>query len=253
MSEEDIKVKSLYKAIQLLNYFSVERPELGVSELAKLSGLGKSTVFNIVDTLVHCRILAKAESNSKYRLGIKILELSSNIYLTNDLRNTVRPYLEKISAKCNESVYFGIMENTEVLYLDTIYPQGMVSGHSIIGYKAPLYCTGIGKALLAFQPEKVVDRVIESGLKQFTPYTITDRQELLDDLSMIRRRGYALDNMEHEYGIKCIAAPVRNVRGEVVASISITGPSLRFTLDAEQRFAAVLKATISQIAPLLNY
>lgn len=228
---EDVKVKSLYKAIKLLDYFTLEAPERGISELAELSGMLKSSVHNIVTTFEKCGFLEKNTNNSKYRLGIKLMQLNNTLYMSNDLRKIVRPYLESISEFSNESVYFGILTEHEVIYLDTVYPKGTLAGRSIIGVRAPLYCTGIGKAILAYLPDEEIEQVISKGLVPFTQNTIIDRDKLLDEMMQIRKRGYSIDNMEHEYGIKCVAVPVRNIREKVVAAISISGPSLRFTDD----------------------
>jgi DNA-binding IclR family transcriptional regulator len=237
---EDVKVKSLYKAIKLLDYFSVDTPERGISELAELSGMYKSSVHNIATTLEKCGFLEKNEGSQKYRLGVKILQLNHTLYMTNDLRNTVRPYMEKISNHSQESVYFATPADLEVIYLDAVYPAGSFSAKSIIGIKAPLYCTGVGKALLAHLPQTDIDQVISRGLKSFTPNTFTDGDKLHLEMAETRERGYAIDNMEHEYGIKCVAVPIRNIRNEVIASISVSGPSLRFTDEKIQEYAALL-------------
>lgn len=237
---EDVKVKSLYKALKLLDYFTLDIPERGISELAELSGMLKSTVHNIVTTFEKCGFLEKNTDNSKYRLGIKLLELNNTLYMTNDLRKIVRPYMESICEFCNESVYFGIMTEHEVIYLDTVYPKGTIAGKSIIGIKAPLYCTGIGKAILAYLPDEEVNEVANMGMVPFTQNTIIDREKLLDDMAQIRKRGYSIDNMEHEYGIKCVAVPIRNIRDKVVAAISVSGPSLRFTDDKILEYSNII-------------
>jgi DNA-binding IclR family transcriptional regulator len=234
---EDVKVKSLYKALKLLDCFTYEVPERGISELAELNGMLKSTVHNIVTTFEKCGFLEKNAENSKYRLGIKLLQLNNTLYMTNDLRKIARPYIEKISEYCNESVYFGIPSEHEVIYLDAVYPSGITAGRSIIGVKAPLYCTGIGKAILAYLPADEIEQVINSGLSPFTQNTIIQHDKLLYELDGIRKRGYSIDNMEHEYGIKCVAVPVRNIRDKVVAAISVSGPSLRFTDDKIVEFS----------------
>jgi len=249
---EEVKVKSLYKALKLLDFFTIDSPERGISELAELSGMYKSSVHNIVTTFEKCGFLEKNTENNKYRLGVKILQLNHTLYMTNDLRNTVRPYMEKICQYCNEYVYFAIPSENEVIYLDAVYPSGIISGRSIIGIKAPMYCTGIGKAILAHMTTDEIEKVIAAGLISFTPNTITQKDKLLKELELIRERGYAIDNMEHEYGIKCVAVPIRNIRGSVIAAISVSGPSLRFTDEKIAEYARFLLNISSELNGLIQ-
>ncbi len=250
--DEEIKVKSLYKAIKLLDYFTIEDPELGVTELANLSGIGKSSVFNIVSTLVQCRFLKKDERTSRYSLGAKLLQLSNNFYQTNNMKKIIRPFMEKLSQLSGELVYLGTLFESEVLYQEAIYPNGSFSGQSIIGYHAPTYCTGLGKALLYTLPDNQVEEIIDSKLVKFTGNTITDKDELLKDLEVSRQRGYAIDNMEHEYGIKCVALPIRNYANEVLAALSISGPSLRFTDEKIKLYSEALIESSRQLMEILR-
>lgn len=249
---EEVKVKSLYKAVKLLDYFTIDSPERGISELAELSGMLKSSIHNIVTTFETCGFLEKNPQNSKYRLGIKLLQLNNTLYMTNDLRNTVRPYMERISSHCNESVYFAIPSGNEVVYIDAVYPSSYMAGRSIIGVKAPLYCTGIGKAILAHFEASRIDEVIASGLVPFTPNTITKGEQLSDELELIKTRGYSVDNMEHEYGIKCVAVPIRSIRGSVIGAISVSAPSLRFTDENIQEYAEFLIHIGNELKGLLQ-
>ena len=249
---EDVKVKSLYRALKLLDYFTIEVPQRGITELAELSGMLKSTVHNVVSTFQKCGFLEQNSDNNKYRLGMKILELNNNLYMTNDLRNTVHPFLMNIANFSNECVYFGIPSENEVVYLDAVYSNGNLSGRSIVGIKAPLYCTGVGKAIMAYSKPEVVDEVIGAGLKAFTQNTITDKNKLLEEIDLIKIRNFAIDNMEHEYGIKCVSVPVKNIRGNIVGSISISGPSLRFSDDKISEYAKYLMEISNQLKVLIQ-
>ena len=249
---EEVKVKSLYKAVKLLDCFSIDSPERGISELSELTGMCKSSVHNIITTFEKCEFIEKNLQNSKYRLGIKILQLNNILYLTNDLRNTVRPYLEKISAFSNECVYFAIPAELEVIYLDTVYTSGNTSGRSIIGIKAPMYCTGVGKAIMANLDPETIEQVLNLGLAPCTPYTITDKDKMVKELDLIKCMGYAVDNMEHEYGIKCVSVAIRNINGNVVGSVSISGPSLRFTNDKILGYADFLINISNELKGILQ-
>lgn len=244
---EEIKVKSLYKALNILDCFAVERPELGITEISEQLGLYKSNVHNIVDTFVKAGYLEQNPENGKYRLGIKILELSNVISSNINFRKTILPYMQELADFTHETVYLGIPGEGEVIYLDASSPKHQLSTKSMLGVKAPLYCTGIGKAMLAFLPAEAVNSVVAKGLKKHTDHTITDADTLLTDLAEIRSREYSIDNMEHEFGIKCVGMPVLNKMKQVVAGISISGPSLRFNDDKIKEYALKLREAIRSI------
>lgn len=249
---EEVKVKSLYKAIKLLDYFTIEHPERGITELAELSGMFKSSIHNTVTTFEKCGILQKNLKNNKYRLGLKILQLNYNLCTSDDFRNIMQPYMERVSNFGNESVYLAVPSDSEVVYLNANYPAGITPGRSIVGVKAPMYCTGVGKAILAYLPQEILDQVAANGFEKYTSNTITDIVSLKEELSLIRERGYAIDNMEHEYGIKCVAVPIKNIRGEIVGAFSISGPSLRFSDQKLTEYANLLTSMSLELCKLIQ-
>jgi DNA-binding IclR family transcriptional regulator len=249
---EEVKVKSLGKALALLSYFTQSNPERGITELAELSGLLKSSVHNMVSTFEAYGFLEKNETSGKYRLGAAILKLSNSLYLSHDIRNVLRPRLEDISTASGENVYLATLYEDQVIYVDAVYPSGSYSGRSIIGINAPLYCTGVGKAILAELTETQIEAITARGLPAFTPHTITEPTVLKAELSAIRKRGYAIDDMEHEFGIRCVAVAVRNIRGAVVASVSISGPSPRFSEERIAEHAAALMKMANEMRSFIR-
>lgn len=248
---EEIKVKSLYKALRIMDCFTVNSPELGITEISEHLGLYKSNVHNIVDTFVKAGYLEQNPDNEKYRLGVKILELANVISGHMNIRQTMLPYMQELADYTNETVYLGMPNEGEVIYLDSASPKNQLSTRSMLGVKAPLYCTGIGKAMLAFMPAETVASVCAKGLPKFTDQTITDPQALHAELAAIRSRGYSTDNMEHEYGIKCVGMPILNKKKQVVAGISVSGPSLRFDddkiRDYSMKLAGILRAVEGKV------
>lgn len=244
---DDIKVKSLYKALQILECFSVDTPELGITEISQQLGLYKSNVSNIVTTFVKAGYLEQNPENSKYRLGFKILQLSQIIASNISFRKMILPYMQEIADQTNEIVYLGVPYEGEVVYLDSCYPKNQLSTRSMLGVKAPLYCTGIGKAMLSHLTEDVWQTVLSKGLKKYTENTITDADALIDDLLHTRERGYSIDRMEHEFGIKCVGIPLLNKKRQLVAGLSISGPSLRFDDDKIEEYATLLRSAARQI------
>lgn len=221
-------VKSLARAMQVLECFSVEQPELGPSEIAKQLGMQKSTVYNILSTFQKCGYLVKNIQTGRYSLGLKVLHLGYIVNCNHGLRDMFLPYLTRIAQETHEVCYFGILDDQEVLYIESAYPSNQQQTRNILGERAPLYCTGLGKAMLAFMPEEQADQVLSGTLKPFTGCTLCDPAVLRHHLEEIRANGYAVDNMEHEFGIRCVAVPVFNTAGKVFAAVSVSGPSPRF-------------------------
>jgi len=249
---ENVKVKSLGKALGLLDFFTQENPERGISELAELSGLLKSSVHNMVSTFEVYGFLEKNQGTGKYRLGIKLLRLSNNLYLSHDLRNLLRPRLEALSASTGENVYLAKMYEGQVVYVDAVYPPGSFSGRSILGIGAPLYCTGVGKAIMAELDGSQVDAIIAQGLMPYTPHTLVEGDALKKELAAGHERGYAIDDMEHEFGIRCVAVAIRNIRETVVGSVSVSGPSPRFTEERIKKLGAELMGLAEELRGLIR-
>lgn len=244
---EGVKVKSLYKAMQVLFYFTREVDELGVTELAQKSGMLKSSVHNILSTFEACGIVERNKKTNKYRLGVRVLELSNQFYQNNDIRQVMKPFMQQIADQEEECVYLAVMSDLDVVYIDAAFPAASTGGRNMTGVTAPPYCTGIGKAMLAFANEELIKRVEEGGMEPFTHNTITDGERLREELDQIRQRGFSIDNMEHEYGVKCVAVPIRNKEGAVIGAYSISGPSPRFNADRIKRLAASLQNMAKQV------
>lgn len=249
MTEEgQVKTKTLYKALQVLDCFTATTPELGITEISERLGLYKSNVHNIMDTFVRAGYIKKNPANGKYRLTLRVVELGHVVSSNISFRKTIQPHMQELADSTGETVFLGIPnDDAEVVYLDSSSPRNLMTVKSVMGIKAPLYCTGIGKAMLAYLPREVAEASIARGLTAFTDHTITDGAALLMELEAIRKRGYAIDNMEHQFGIKCVGMPIRNRKGEVVAGLSISGPSLRFD---DQTVAAHVERLGSIIASL---
>lgn len=246
IAEDQIKTKTLFKALQVLDCFTATTPELGVTEISERLGLYKSNVHNIMDTFVKAGYIKKNPENGKYRLTLKVLQLGHVVSSNISFRKTVQPHMQELADVTGETIFLAIPgEDAEVVYLDSSSPRNLMTVKSVMGIKAPLYCTGIGKAMLAYLPREVVNAVIGRGLASITDNTITDTGTLLQELETIRLRGYAIDNMEHQFGIKCVGMPIRNRKGDVVAGLSISGPSLRFDEQRIEEHVRRLGAVIA--------
>ena len=226
----EIKVKSLQKALEILNLFT-EKPVLGVTEVSEYLGIYKSTVHNILSTLKAMEYLEQDEETGKYRLGIQVFNLSKAVGDTYSITKIAGPYRQ------------------EVLYLDAMYPADSIElMRSILGERAQMHCTGLGKAMLANMGEREISDYLEHHeLEAFTENSITDKEKFKEELVRTKQRGYAIDDMEHEFGIKCIAMPVFDRTKNVYAAISISGLAQHFTDENIAEWAILLKKYIRKI------
>lgn len=239
--DEEIKVKSLQKAMRVLECF-LEHKEMGISEIAARLGLYKSSVYNIVSTFEAMDYLRQNPDTSRYSLGVKLCEYSRAISDSFSVSKIALPYMQEIANRVREHVYLGQPYQDEVLYLEAIHPiENIEMMRSLMGLRVKMYCTGLGKALMAFLPPERVNLCCREPLKRFTDNTITDPVRLKEELALIRSRGYAVDDMEHEYGIKCVGVPIFDKAGQVCAAMSVSGPSLRFGQERILELAQMLK------------
>jgi len=183
-------------------------------------------------------VIERNNETGKYRLGLKLYELGNSVSLKKIMVDRARKYLEDLHWYLNETVHFATLKNGEVVYLDKIIADRNFVIISEVGKRLPAHCTGLGKAMLAFLPESDVKRIIkEKGLKKFTKNTITNKKDLFEELKKIRECGYAIDNEEIEDGLRCIAAPIFNGDGEVIAAVSSSGPSSRINETTYEEYS----------------
>ena len=234
-------LSTVRNAARLLKVFRSREADLGVSELARRLGLGKSTVHRMLTTLVAEGLIEQNPRTGGYRLGIVMFELGQAVRVHMDLHAAVGPVLGELRAQTGESSQVGVLDGHEVVYVDR-----MESAHSLrlfteTGRRVPVHCTSSGKVLLAYLPEVRRQAVLRAApLEALTPHTITDRSQLAAELDRVRRRGWAEAVNEREVGVASIAAPVRDISGEVVAAISIGVPLARCSVMALRRLAPVI-------------
>ena len=240
MRDTAVKNKALAKAISVLECFSVETPELGITEICNRLELNKSNVHDIITTFESFGYVQQNPLNNKYHLHVGVLKLAGIMNRTRPQREAISKLVRKLSTETGETVYYGIRSGNSILYLDYMSDAHMIVPKQVVGFTAPLHCTSTGKALMAVMTEAEVDEVIAEGLVKMTEHTITDPVELKKELEVIRGRGYSIDNMEHEYGIKGVGMTVSDMTHKVVAAISVSGPSLRFDDAAIVRIAGII-------------
>jgi len=248
-------MKSLKKSLQVLEALAKERENgIGITQLSKQLNLPKSTIHQILSTFKSARFVGQNPEDKKYRLGLRIFELGNIVQSQLEIRKIAHPYLYDLSRKTNETTYLVVLEGSRIVYIDCVESTARLRAHPVFGIKVPLYCTGLGKAIMAFLPEERINKIIqEEGLERFTENTITDPEVLKQELKEVQKRGYSIDNMEHEEGIQCVGAPIRNHRGEVFAAVSISGPSQRFNPPRIETMSKLVTEAAREILRKMGY
>lgn len=240
-------------ALRLLKAFSESESEIGISDLARRLGVAKSTAHRLATTLLSEGMLEQNADTEKYRLGIALFRLGALVRQRMDVSIEARPLLRELREKVNETVHLAVLDGTEIMYIYNLESTQAIRMRSDIGVRKPAYCTAEGQAMLAFQPPEVVERVIRAGLPQRTPQTITDPAALRRTLELIRQRGCAIEDEESEAGMRCVAAPVRDDSGEVIAAIGLGGPVSRLSKKAVAGFVPHVIGTAAAISARLGF
>lgn len=246
------EVGSVGKALSILSLFTQERPALNVTDVSRLLDVPKSTAHNLLRTLQRFNFVSQDSVSKHYRLGRKLYELGTLYSRGNDLLTHALPHLLGLREKTQETVKLGVLTNTEVLVVRALESPLMLHTRGDEGRLAPLYCTGIGKALLALlSNEEVRDVLAKVGLRARTPRTVTALSRLEEEVEEVRRQGFSVDLEENEEGVHCIGAPVGEVSGERVA-ISVSGPASRFSRNRIPGLAPLVVETAGVIAVSLG-
>jgi IclR family KDG regulon transcriptional repressor len=229
-------IRAVERALVLLRSFLDHEAELAVAEIARFTQLDRSTVFRLLVTLEAHGFVEKNPVTGRYRLGVICLELGSRFLKSSDVRERALGVLDALRSEFGETTHLSILDGSEVVYLEKLpglLPVGVIS--SRVGGRAPAYCTGVGKALLAYLPDSELQRLLStSKLARYTDATITDLDELRAELTRILETGYAIDRQEYNIGVECVAAPIFGHDG-VVAAISVSGPVERMEQHVKDR------------------
>lgn len=243
--------KTVVKALTLLRLVA-NRPGLTLRELSRAAGVPPATAHRLLQGLQDQGLL-RVDFDRRYRLGAECLALGSRFLEGIDLRTEARPYLERLVEATGETAHLGVVDGLDVLYLDKADTRHTVRMHSRIGARFPLYSTAMGKAMLAFGDPALVQKVIDQGLARRTANTITDPHRFRSELDRSHERGYAVDDIENEDGIRCVAAAVRADERHVVGAISVSGPASRMTDDRLDEIAESVTDATRQVAEHLGY
>lgn len=247
-------IKVLDKSLSVLELLLQKGSSMNMTELSEKLGFYPSTIHRILDTLKHWGYVEQDSHTQKYQLGLKALELGMAKFHQMDLVREATPYLKELVNQCNETVHLGVLEEGEVLYLAKEESSQTIRMISYVGKRAPLHCTALGKVLLAYlSAEERIKILGEKVLPRLTENTITDKRELEKELVKVKKQGFALDREENEKDVRCVAAPIRNYQGEVIAALSISSPIFRIDENAQNNLTEALIKTSREISIRLGY
>ncbi|NUU23705.1 MAG: IclR family transcriptional regulator, partial [Streptomycetaceae bacterium] len=234
------------KVATVLHAFTADDHRVTLAELGRRTGLPKATLHRVVHDLVGVGLLDKSAAG--YRLSAQMFELGLRAPAERDLLEAATPFLEDLYERTHETVHLGVPRDTDVVYLTKICGHRQATAPSRIGGRMPLYCTAIGKVLLADAPPGLVQLVVSGGLVRRTRRTITDPGLLGRQLAQVRAAGVAYEYEESTPGITCVAAPIRDAAGRAAAAVSLMGPVTRFRPKAQ---AAAVRAAAEGVSAAL--
>ena len=213
-------VKSARKIFLIMEEIAKNGGSMKLKDISKNLGYPPSTTHRLLNTLLELGYVDQNPNSTDYKIGIKVLSLAASSFNGIDLGSISHHYLMNLRDRTGETANLAIIDDYESLYIQKAESRAMVRVFSLIGKRAPLHATGVGKVMLADKPNYEIEEIIkETGLPKVTKYTITDHDEFFNELETIRKRGYAYDNEECELGAFCVAAPIRDYTGRVIASI----------------------------------
>lgn len=245
-------IKSVEKAVDTLSCFSVETPVLTVGEITRLTGLNQSTVSRLLATLAAKKCLEQTGPTGQYRLGAKFYQWGSVLRQEGALANLARPVMERLRDACGEEVSLYTLGEGSRICVEAVKSLHGVARVTAVGTILPLHCGAAGKVLLAYLPEAERRRMLHGRpLTRFTQATITSRAALEASLERIRRDGYGFSLGEREEGSYSLVAPVLGRRGEIVASLAISGPVFRLPEDRKAASVEALLRAAREISTML--
>ena len=247
------QVKSVVKAIHILSCFTPDQTELSLADISHKLQLPKSTTLNLLRTLEAYGYVVKTYPAMNYRLGYSVMQLNYYAQMAMPVVRMSLPFLEDLQLKTGKTIYLTTHIDGKVLYLEVAHQNRRIFSYSITGKTLHMHCTGCGKAMLAYLPEEEQRKVLAThGLPAFTPNTITNEEQLFQELSEIRKRGYATDQEEETLGVRCVAVPIRNAQGYPTAALSISSAILSFQEDLILDYANLLLNTCHALSSSAN-
>ncbi|MBQ2456254.1 MAG: IclR family transcriptional regulator [Firmicutes bacterium] len=242
------------KLLSVMEAFACQPEPVKLSDLARELDMNVSTLYRFTSSLQKCGYVNQL-ADGRYEISLKLCYLADRIQRRKDVTLILHPFASEACSIFGESAHIAVQDGPMIVYTDNVVSQAQtLTIQQHIGKTAPMYVTGIGKLFLSQMDEKALDDYIEkSGLKAYTPNTITTKDAMLSEFAFLRENGFLYDNEECEPGVRCVAVPVRDFTGRIVAGISISGPAPRLTDDAVARHIGAFKDIASRASEALGY
>jgi len=252
--EKDTGVQSINRAFQILEALMDHQKGLRIAELVEILHLNKSTIHRILQTLDAWGYIAKDERTKSYRLGMKVMALSSHYLNGLELKTVALPFLERLQQQTKIFVHLGILDGKEIVYLEKIGPYTHFSMYSQIGRRAPIYSTALGKAVFS-NLDKVRREELLKDLtyEPITEHTVCNEADFLKEIEITRQRGYAIDEEENELEMRCVAVPIFDFTGRVIAAVSVSGYLNSFPKEKIEQFGYYVTECAKSISMQMGY
>jgi DNA-binding IclR family transcriptional regulator len=246
-------VKSLVKALKILEVLADEDPPYTLTQLSRRLHLHVSTVHRLLVNLVRNGFVEEDRISGGYQLSFRVLRMGLRVLDRLDFRRVAQGFLRDLSLRTQETVHLAILQETRAISIEKFASFQSVGLDARLGGVMPLHCTGVGKTLLAYQGEDLLNQIVQSpGLTRMTEHTVTALPQLRKELERVREQGYAVDQGEAVEGLCCVAGPVFNHAGQIVAAFSVTAPAMRLTPRIPE-IADLIRQTSQQISYQLGY
>lgn len=247
-------METIDKALDILEIFLKGESRIGLKMLADLAGLNISTAHRICSTLVERGYLKQEQKRGKYSLGLKLLEFSNIVRKSLEIRQVAMRFLRELNREVDECVNLAVLDGNETVYVEHIENSHGLTIFTQVGRRVPLHCTGVGKVFLAHMKEDEREKLLGNReLPSHTAKTITDPSKLKQNLLVVKQEGVAEDDEETEVGARCVASPIRDCDGNVVAALSVSGPSSRLTSERVEALRSLVKKFALEISRAAGY
>lgn len=248
MNKIDSQTGTLGKALAILDEIASSHEPLRFTDLLKRMGQPRGSLHRQLSHLLEEGMICLNEETGTYELGVRLLNFASVSWSRNTLRQTAEPFLNRLHELTNETVHLAVLRGDRVVYLDKVESCQAVRMHSQIGNTSPIYCTGVGKAMLSvLDDEQVAELAKRIEFKRFTEHTLADANALIREVQEIRQQGFAEDREEHEVGIRCVAAPLTTAQHQLRGGISVTVPVFRLQAGQLEQWQQWVMETAAQL------
>ena len=250
--ESKYQLRLIDRTVATLHCLASERSGLGSTELAAVVGISKGTAHRLLCSLADHRLVQQDPLTKRYRLGLGLFELGNQVLVHLQPVEVAKPFLERLVEETGETANMAVMDDGMALYVAKVECSFSIRIGSMVGIRQPCHCTGLGKVLLAYHADGTALVVREQELPRKTRRTITDAGRLRQELAVVTERGYALDDEEFEDGLRCIAAPVTDHTGAMIAAVSVSGPTARITDDVLDEYTGRVVSVARDISSALG-